>query len=102
MLDVCTEELTGDNEAKLDTYEHLRRIKARLVTVIDGLKGIKPLAKDQPQQAYLNEFQSILDNLFKELDKLDTKNRENLNKEDLQKPVGDCQAKLQSWLAKKP
>jgi hypothetical protein len=102
MRDSCADELAGGTEAKLDTYGHLLRIKARLGTVNDGLKGVKQLAKEQPQQTYLNEFQSILDNFLKELDKLDTKSRDNLNKDDLQKPVADCQAKLETWLAKKP
>jgi hypothetical protein len=101
MFDACNEELGGENGAKLDAYDHLRRIKARLVIVIDALKGIKTLAKEQPQQTYLNELQGILDNCFKELDKLDTKTRDSVNKDDLQKSITDCQTKLQTWLAKK-
>jgi hypothetical protein len=102
LLDACNTELNGGNETSDDIYNHIRRIKARYQAVTDGLNGIKTLATAQPHQAYLTAFQTILTSFAKDIDKLDTKNKEKLTAEDFKKTLTDCQAKMDSWLAKKP
>lgn len=104
MLDACDAELKSVKDTKLPVSR--RRMKALLSAVMEGLKGIKPLAKDPPQQTSLNNLQTIFDNLFKELDKDTSKikgdEEEQKYNDDLKSAVEDCRNKLNGWLEKKP
>jgi hypothetical protein len=92
MLDACNAELKSVKDANMPVSR--RRMKARLGSVVEGLKGIKQLAKDQAQQNRLGELQTILDTLLKSLDS--TK----IESEELQKSVQDCQSKITVWMEK--
>lgn len=95
MLDACNEELKPGKEVKLALDDHRRRLKSRLGPAMDGLKGLKTLAKNPPQQTSLNNLQTIFDNLLKNLE--DAK----IESDKLKKSMEDCQSKLTDWLEKK-
>jgi hypothetical protein len=96
MRDACNEELKTGKETKLSPDDHRRRLKSRLGSATEGLKGLQQLAKDQTQQTSLNNLQTIFETLLKNLD--DPK----LEGKELKKSVEDCQSKLEDWLQKKP
>ena len=93
MLDACTEEL---NAVRTDRPVSRRRLKSVLGPVTEGMNAVKSLAKEQAQQTYFNNLQSVLDDLLKDLDNAKLENQ------DLQKSVQNCQTRLRIWLEKNP
>ncbi len=91
MLDACSAELKSVKET--GTPVSRRRMKTRLSAAMEGLEGLKPLAKDQAQ---MEELQKILDDLLKDLD------NSRLADAELQKTAEGCQAKLKAWVEKRP
>ena len=99
MLDACDAEL----KAKGSPADRQRRLKARLGSVMEGLKGLTPLAKAQAQLSAFSDLNGVFGDLLKTLDKDISKlSDDDLKKynDDLKKAVEDCQTKLKDWLAK--
>ena len=110
MIDVCDAELNTKGTSAADRQ---RRMKARMASVLEALngnsvlpdrKGIISLATGA-QKTALDNFQGILNDLIKTLDKDVSKlGEDDMQKynEDLKKALTDCQGKLKDWLAKQP
>jgi hypothetical protein len=108
MLKACQEELQSVKETNNPVSR--RRLKARLDPAIEGLKGVLPLAKE-PEKKYLEDLQTIFDELDRDLNKEPPKLKEDdPQKHDeemqdyndaLKKSVQGCQTKLEAWLGKK-
>ncbi|MGW8256915.1 MAG: hypothetical protein ACWGMZ_05470, partial [Thermoguttaceae bacterium] len=102
MLDACQKELkiAAEKQAPLSR----RRLKTVLGAAEEGLKGVRPLAKDSAQQAKLKELDGILDDLLKVLDKDTSQDagpasfNERDGNNELQEAVVDCARKLKDWL----
>lgn len=94
MCDACSAELSSSKETKLSSEDHRRNLKTPLAPVMDCLKALKPLAKNQTQQTALTNLQKIFDDLFKDLDNA------KIESEELKKSVENCQSKLTDWLKK--
>jgi predicted DNA-binding ArsR family transcriptional regulator len=99
MLDACDAEL----KAKGTPADRQRRLKARLGSVMEGLKGLTQLAKAPAQLSAFSDLNGVFGDLLKTLDKDISKlSDDDLKKynDDLKKGVEDCQTKLKDWLAK--
>jgi hypothetical protein len=110
MIDICDAELNAKGTPAADRQ---RRMKARMASVFEALngnsalpdrKGIISLATGA-QKIALDNFQSILNDLLKTLDKDVSKlSEDDMQKynDDLKKALKDCQNKLKDWMAKQP